>query len=243
MLLTITAWRSDYSLTYCSTAAYDHVKQCMFVQGLPSSHKGMPMALCQIVAHEVNLENIRRKDKVNFAVVTTTLQGLCEKRCMQDEAQLTLLWSLQAHLPAQLKQTACMHCTEAAALMQARLGTIKPNLEETQGSSVPSASQEVSTSTQDKSTAKLQLTVAQRMKEAGTLAVKQMLRSIQLKVRIKGSVAGAQAEHRVSCSDSSITSKSPMKEQRRRHVVFRCRIGQSDQGQEGDMAGPEEDQA
>lgn len=37
-----------------------------FMQGLPSSHKAMPMALCQIVAHEVNLENIRRKDKVGF---------------------------------------------------------------------------------------------------------------------------------------------------------------------------------
>ena len=42
------------------------LKNWCIVQGLPSSHKAMPMALCQIVAHEVNLENIRSKDKVHF---------------------------------------------------------------------------------------------------------------------------------------------------------------------------------
>ena len=42
-----------------------HIFHCFCdLQGLTSNHKAMPLALCQIIAHEVTLENIRRKNKV-----------------------------------------------------------------------------------------------------------------------------------------------------------------------------------
>ena len=38
----------------------------LFLQGLAQVQKVMPLALCQIVAHEVQLENIRQRDKVRW---------------------------------------------------------------------------------------------------------------------------------------------------------------------------------
>ena len=44
-----------------------HMLQCdswvLCLQGLASERKLMPLALCQIVAHEVKLENIRSKNQ------------------------------------------------------------------------------------------------------------------------------------------------------------------------------------
>ena len=49
-----------------------------FLQGIVQGQKTMPMALCQIVAHEVQLENIRRRDKAStryalWLCVTTSI--------------------------------------------------------------------------------------------------------------------------------------------------------------------------
>lgn len=51
--------------------------------------------------------------------------------------------------------------------VQARAGNAESNPAENGSSSKPTASQEAASSSQDKATAKLQYTVAQRMKEAG----------------------------------------------------------------------------
>ena len=53
--------------------AFSSSKSVVYLQGLLPQLKAMPMALCQIVAHEVKLENIRRKDKVS---VTCCLENL-----------------------------------------------------------------------------------------------------------------------------------------------------------------------
>lgn len=60
-----------------------------------------------------------------------------------------------------------MLCAYVSVRVQARLGTDAATPADTPSSSQPSQG---ATSTQDRATAKLQLTVAQRMKEAGTLA-------------------------------------------------------------------------
>ena len=53
--------------------------------------------------------------------------------------------------------------------IQARAGNAEPNPKENGSSNKPMASQEAASSSQDRATAKLQYTVAQRMKEAGAL--------------------------------------------------------------------------
>lgn len=61
------------------------------------------MTLCQIVAHEVNLENIRRKDKVRFIVLSLVSIFRLEPNiaCTNQPVQALFHARCEAHLSAQ----------------------------------------------------------------------------------------------------------------------------------------------